>query len=769
MTSRQARPVRLVLAALLAATFAPESFAGSGAVVTFPQPGTKIKSGLLMTVDFRGVDGNGYRPVKVEFRTITGAPLTADRQLRIVLTPHSYNAMNTTEVTQVVELPEGSTATTATIAIPQSSLWYSSEIEVFEDGEKLTDLSSMGIGWPGTNYWDWSEARPVALLVDSNIPARLKRESDIATFKARGTDPAPTHTLPDIRILNNLFPDPNRGNTFFADQKISDVTLLSQIADLPRMEMLPPAELPERWIDLSQYDFTIISLADLKLLADKEPQKLKALAEWAASGPLLLVTGVGNDFAGLAEIERALSLPKLPAVDKDQSEFRGWQPANNDFHRHSLISDYEDFQSTLRATNQPTLPGQAMLQPRFDRTRRTPFTQANDEIPAPAQMPFAMREIGLGMIVATASDKPFPGTETDWIWIFNSVPRNHWMWYQRNGFSLHRTNDDYWTFLIPGVGEAPVVSFLLLVSLFAVLIGPVNYMLLSRAQRLYLLLITVPVGAVLVTGSLFTYALLTDGLGVRLRARSFTELDQTSGRAVSWSRQSYYASIAPSRGLNFPTDTTIFRILHQPNTRPRSGQAEQFIRWEDEQRLTDGYIASRTATQFMVLRATQSQDKLSVREGSAVDAPPEVTNRLQTRIPLLVLHDSRDRWWLAEDLADEASVNLSPTTSAAAADKLKKFYGADPPAVPRGYDPTLHNNALSLFTNNYAWYSVDTSSSLPVMATSLLEHNLAGAVDPASTLPTKSYIAVTKSSPIVPYGVSRVREEASLHMIRGKY
>jgi hypothetical protein len=765
MTSRLASPVRLVLAALLAATFAAASFAGSGAVVTFPQPGTKIKSGLLMTVDFRGVDGNGYRPVKVEFRTITGAPLTADRQLRIVLTPHSYNAMNTTEVTQVVELAEGSTVTTATIAIPQSSLWYSSEFEVFEDGEKLTDLSSMGIGWPGTNYWDWSEARPVALLVDSNIPARLQRESDIAMFKARGTDPAPTHTLPDIRILNNLFPDPNRANTYFADQKISDVTLLSQIADLPRMEMLPPAELPERWIDLSQYDFTIISLADLKLLADKEPQRLKALAEWAASGPLLLVTGVGNDFAGLAEIERAFSLPKLPSADKDESEFRGWQPASNDFHRQTLISDYEDFQSTLQATNQPTLPGQPMQ----DRTRRTPFTQTNDELPAPTQTPFAMREIGLGMIVATASDKPFPGNETDWIWIFNSVPRNHWMWYQRNGFSLHRTNDDYWTFLIPGVGEAPVVSFLLLVSLFAVLIGPVNYLLLSRAQRLYLLLITVPVGAVLVTGSLFAYALLTDGLGVRLRARSFTDLDQTSGRAVSWSRQSYYASIAPSRGLDFPTDTTVFRILHRPNTGPRSGQAEQFIRWEDEQRLTDGYIASRTATQFMVLRATQSQDKLTVREGSAVDVPPEVTNGLHTRIPLLVLHDSRDQWWLAEDLADAASVKLSPTTAAAAADKLKTLYGADPPAVPRGYDPNLHNNALSLFTNNYAWYSVDTSSSLPVMATSLLEHNLAGAVDPSSTLPAKSYLAVTKSPPIVPYGVSRVREEASLHMIRGKY
>jgi hypothetical protein len=380
-----------------------------------------------------------------------------------------------------------------------------------------------------------------------------------------------------------------------------------------------------------------------------------------------------------------------------------------------------------------------------------------------------MRENSLGAIVAIASDKPFPGKDTDWIWVFNSVPRNHWMWYQRNGFSLHRTNDDYWTFLIPGVGEAPVISFLLLVSLFAVLIGPVNYMILGRAQRLYLLLITVPVGAALVTGSLFTYALLTDGLGVRLRARTFTDLDQTNGRAVAWSRQSYYASIAPSRGLSFPTDATVFPILHLPNAGPRTGEPDKFIRWDEEQRLTDGYVASRTAGQFMVLRATESADKLAVREGGATGQSPEVTNGLRTDIRLLVLHDSRDQWWIAENLADQAQATLESTTPAAAGDKLKKLYSADPPAEPEGYDPQLHNNALSLFMPNYSWMSVDSSSSLPVMATSLLELNLANSLDPARSLDPQSYFAVTKSSPIVPYGVPHVREEASLHMIRGRY
>ena len=45
------------------------------------------------------------------------------------------------------------------------------------------------------------------------------------------------------------------------------------------------------------------------------------------------------------------------------------------------------------------------------------------------------------------------------------MPSNQWAWYQRNGFSMYRENHDFWAFLIPGVGEAPVISFLLLVSL----------------------------------------------------------------------------------------------------------------------------------------------------------------------------------------------------------------------------------------------------------------------------------------------------------------
>src|SRR6266478_2253668 len=98
-------------------------------------------------------------------------------------------------------------------------------------------------------------------------------------------------------------------------------------------------------------------------------------------------------------------------------------------------------------------------------------------------------------------------------------------WTARHGMvlapeELMDNKSDFWEFLIPGVGLTPVVQFQILISLFVIGIGPVNYLLLRRWRRLGLLLITVPASAAIVTLALFGYALIHDGLGVRVRARS---------------------------------------------------------------------------------------------------------------------------------------------------------------------------------------------------------------------------------------------------------
>src|SRR5205807_2089652 len=140
--------------------------------------------------------------------------------------------------------------------------------ETYEGGEKQKDLCQDSFGWPNFVGWSWTEARPALLFIDSNVPPRDDRESAIQVLQSTGADPSPTYLLPDVRRLLELFPDiantgAATGNVLTAGSviqspQISDTTLMSLIGGRSRTEMISPAELPTRWIELSQYDVAVI-------------------------------------------------------------------------------------------------------------------------------------------------------------------------------------------------------------------------------------------------------------------------------------------------------------------------------------------------------------------------------------------------------------------------------------------------------------------------------------------------------------------------------
>ena len=87
-----------------------------------------------------------------------------------------------------------------------------------------------------------------------------------------------------------------------------------------------------------------------------------------------------------------------------------------------------------------------------------------------------------------------------------------------------------------GVKGVPTTAFLVLMTLFTIIIGPVNYIFLVRRKQQYLLLITIPVFALMTSLSLFGYSVVAHGFGVKSRLRSMTILDQQSRTAVTTSR-----------------------------------------------------------------------------------------------------------------------------------------------------------------------------------------------------------------------------------------
>jgi hypothetical protein len=274
-----------------------------------------------------------------------------------------------------------------------------------------------------------------------------------------------------------------------------------------------------------------------------------------------------------------------------------------------------------------------------------------------------------------------------------------------------------------------------------------------------------------VTVALILFALFSDGFAVRTRLRSFTDLDQRTGQAAIWSRQSYYAAMAPSQGLVFPDDALVLPLAYEPGASSRDHAT--LLHWDGNQYLRRGYLSARTATQFMVTRAAKTDARLLVKESPGKE-PPRVENHLGTRVKYVLVCTSDGRLYSAADVADKAGKSLEATELGQAVEALRPFADAAEPANPnRDYDPRQNNDDLFTLlggTRN-RYYSGDASAGDPLMSRSILESNLDACVRRLadSPPPPKTYIAIVEQSPLVVTGLTTARQEASLHVVRGWY
>lgn len=336
------------------------------------------------------------------------------------------------------------------------------------------------------------------------------------------------------------------------------------------------------------------------------------------------------------------------------------------------------------------------------------------------------------------------------------------MWFQRHGMSMHRQNSDFWNFLISGVGEAPVASFLILISLFAVVIGPLNYAILRRGGRQFLMLITVPSGAALVTAFLVVYATFGDGFGVKVRTRSVIHIDQRSGQSTSWSRQNYYASMAPSRGLSFPSDSAVYKIEYSPkrNSKPPFRRTD----WSSgDQRLRGGYMTSRDWCQLLVIRNRQTTAGLAITPDGA--NPPTVLNQLGTKVLTLVLVDGLGNIYTGENIGVNEPGELQAITPA----DVKKMLVDISTSNIMGVNRSALRRAESMARHQYYYYSQEIDSAAPAVraGNSLLERAIVNSLESFSPIP-KTYLALVEDSTEVPLGTKAKRYE-SFELVIGRW
>jgi hypothetical protein len=359
-----------------------------------------------------------------------------------------------------------------------------------------------------------------------------------------------------------------------------------------------------------------------------------------------------------------------------------------------------------------------------------------------------------------------------WRRVVGQLGEDRLQWSARHGLTLQTRNDDFYEFLVPGVGLAPVTEFTILVTLFAVFVGPVNFYVLRQRKRLYLLMLTVPLAALLVTGGLLAYAALGEGLGVRVRARSVTHLDQRTGDAATWARLSYYAGVGPSGGLRFPSDMAVLPIYP---VRREETDSRRSLHWGEDQHLASGWLQARSAVQFLTIRPRRTAARLNVVVADG--RPVRVENALGTKVTHVAVFDESARPHVAENVpaggwaALAADGDLKPIGEAL-------FAGRSSKELPDGVTDVESNRGLFGVRSraDYYYYFPRGGMGLPANmgSASRLERVLASLGGSKQTLVNaqqepRTFVAIVEQSPEVVFGLETVEEEASFHVIVGKW
>jgi hypothetical protein len=237
---------------------------------------------------------------------------------------------------------------------------------------------------------------------------------------------------------------------------------------------------------------------------------------------------------------------------------------------------------------------------------------------------------------------------------------------------------------IPGVGGVQARTYLVILFVFTILIGPVNYVLLRRRRQQALIVLTVPLISLAFLFLLGGYVVAGEGFNVRSRAATLTLLDQTRQLAVTRGLVSLYAAgTAPSGGLRFPRDTAVFPVV--PTGRPFEDLS---LDLSDQQAFSGGLLRARTPANFETVQVRTARERLAFgRDGADIT----VVNGLEATVSRLSYRDGSRVYALAAPLApgSRAVLRISQGQSDAVTvpdtELLPRFYAATLPRDDAAY------------------------------------------------------------------------------------
>jgi hypothetical protein len=187
---------------------------------------------------------------------------------------------------------------------------------------------------------------------------------------------------------------------------------------------------------------------------------------------------------------------------------------------------------------------------------------------------------------------------------------------------------------IPGLARLPYRSFAGLLLLFAVVIGPVNFLAVRKRKRPVLLLLTIPAIALVTTVTLLAYGILFQGIDVKSASHSVAVLDQRAHRSACVEARQFFAGLAPAAGLALGAGTIVHAM---PQDGSRGWIRKNFeVAHEAGTLLGGDYLPSRRATDQVLAVERAERARLDVRRKGAT---LEVDDNLGVAVEELLVRD----------------------------------------------------------------------------------------------------------------------------------
>ena len=281
--------------------------------------------------------------------------------------------------------------------------------------------------------------------------------------------------------------------------------------------------------------------------------------------------------------------------------------------------------------------------------------------------------VGFGEFFISAEMDTTSLNQTQWRQIVHSWVKTATPWQAQ--LSVAEANSRF-----PVVDDfgVPVRGLFLLMLVFAIVIGPVNLIVLSRKRRRIWMLWTVPVISLTTCFAVFLYATFAEGWNRYIRTEGLTILDQRVNRATSIGVTAFYSALTPGDGLHFGYETELTSQTFAATPLPRT------VDWTHDQHLGRGWIAARVPAHFKVRKTEVRRERITVRrvEGARLN----IVNGLGTDIDQFWLADTDGTIYFGGSISAGSEVELEPRQEM----QLRSLGGTDEIFDLNLWDPAIN-------------------------------------------------------------------------------